>query len=107
MEELRALVLAGPELERNKVVRWRCADLRTEIASRWPVTVTEGTVGRLLRRLGITRLQPRRRWRIEAGGAPAPGVSTFGVHYVTRTESGLATRIMRFNASTTSATSPC
>ena len=45
------------------------------------------------------------RWCIEAGGAP--GVSTFGVHYVTRTESGLATRIMRFNASTASATSPC
>ena len=49
MEELRSLVLAGPDLERNKVVRWRCVDLRAEIAARWSVTLTKGTVGRLLR----------------------------------------------------------
>ena len=35
MEELRSMVLEGPDLERNKVVRWRCADLQAEIASRW------------------------------------------------------------------------
>jgi transposase len=59
MEELRSLVLAGPDLERNGVIRWRCADLRAEIAARWSVTVSEGTVGTLLHRLGMTRLQPR------------------------------------------------
>jgi transposase len=59
MEELRSLVLEGPDLERNKVVRWRCADLRTEIASRWSVSVAERTVAKLLRRLRMTRLQPR------------------------------------------------
>lgn len=59
MEELRSLVLEGPDLERNGVVRWRCADLRTEIAARWSVTVSEGTVGKLLHRLHMTRLQPR------------------------------------------------
>ena len=59
MEELRSLVLEGPDLERNKVVRWRCVDLRAEIAARWSVTLTKGTVGRLLRRLRMTRLQPR------------------------------------------------
>jgi transposase len=59
MAELRSLVLEGPDLERNKVVRWRCADLRAEIAARWSVTLTKGTVGRLLRRLRMTRLQPR------------------------------------------------
>jgi transposase len=59
MEELRSLVLEGPDLERNKVVRWRCADLRAEIAARWSVSLTEGTVGKLLRRLHMTRLQPR------------------------------------------------
>jgi transposase len=59
MEELRTMVLEGPDLERNKVVRWRCADLRAEIASRWSVSVAERTVGKLLRRLGMTRLQPR------------------------------------------------
>jgi transposase len=59
MEELRSIVLAGPDVERNKVVRWRCVDLRAEIAVRWSVTLTRGTVGRLLRRLRMTRLQPR------------------------------------------------
>jgi len=59
MEELRSLVLEGPDLERNKVVRWRCADLRTEIAARWSVTLHERTVGKPLHRLDMTRLQPR------------------------------------------------
>ena len=59
MEELRSLVLEGPDLERNKVVRWRCVDLRAEIATRWSVTLTKGTIGKLLRRLRMTRLQPR------------------------------------------------
>lgn len=59
MEELRTMVLEGPDLERNKVVRWRCADLRAEIASRWSVSVAERTVGKLLRRLRLTRRQPR------------------------------------------------
>jgi len=59
MAELRSMVLEGPDPERNKVVRWRCVDLRAEIAARWSVTLTKGTVGRLLRRLHMTRLQPR------------------------------------------------
>ena len=59
MEELRSMVLEGPDPERNKVVRWRCVDLRAEIATRWSVTLTKGTVGKLLRRLRMTRLQPR------------------------------------------------
>ena len=59
MEELRSMVLEGPDLERNKVVRWRCADLQAEIASRWSVSVAERTVGKLLRQLRMTRLQPR------------------------------------------------
>ena len=37
--ELRALALAGPDPERDKVVRWRCVDLRAEIARRFGVEV--------------------------------------------------------------------
>jgi transposase len=59
MEELRCMVLAGPDVERNKVVRWRCVDLCAEIAARWSVTLTKGTVGKLLRQMRMTRLQPR------------------------------------------------
>jgi len=59
MAELKELVVAGPEPERDGVVRWRCVDLRSVIATRYEVTVHERTVGKLLRRLGLTRLQPR------------------------------------------------
>ncbi len=59
MEELRIMVLDGPDPGRDQVIRWRCADLRDEIATRWSVTMTERSVGRLLHRLEMTRLQPR------------------------------------------------
>ena len=59
MAELKALTIAGPDPETAKVVRWRCADLREGVVRRFSVTVTEGTIGSWLRKLGLTRLQPR------------------------------------------------
>jgi len=59
MAELRTMVLDGPDPERNQVIRWRCADLREEIAVRWSIDLHERSVGRLLHRLAMTRLQPR------------------------------------------------
>ena len=59
MAELKDLVLAGPDMEKNGVVRWRCVDLRHEVARRFRVDVTEGTIGKWLRQLDLTRLQPR------------------------------------------------
>jgi transposase len=59
MEELREMVLKGPDPEQNTVVRWRCADLCEEVAERWSVKVCEQTMGTWLRRLEMTRLQPR------------------------------------------------
>ena len=59
MQELDDLVLAGPDLARDGVVRWRCVDLRGQIKARFEVEVHERTVGKLLRRLDMTRLQPR------------------------------------------------
>ena len=59
MQELREIVLKGPEPERHTVVRWRCADLCEEVAERWSVRVCEQTMGKWLRRLEMTRLQPR------------------------------------------------
>jgi transposase len=59
MQELKALVLAGPDPERDGVVRWRCFDLRGQIATRFKVEVHERTVSKLLHRLDLVRLQPR------------------------------------------------
>ena len=49
----------GPELERDGVVRWRCIDLQRRIKQEFTVALHESTVGKLLRRLSFTRLQPR------------------------------------------------
>ncbi len=59
MQELRALVVAGPDPAVHHVVRWRCVDLRDEVARRFGVTVQERAIGKWLRKLGLTRLQPR------------------------------------------------
>jgi transposase len=59
MAELRELVVAGPDPEQHQVVRWRCVDVRAEVARRFSVTVTERTIGKWLRKLKLTRLQPR------------------------------------------------
>jgi transposase len=59
MAELKELVIKGPDPEQHGVVRWRCLDLRAEVARRFMVDVTEGTIGKWLRKLDLTRLQPR------------------------------------------------
>ena len=58
-EELRTIVIKGPDPERHRVVRWRRIDLCEEVARRWSVRVCEQTVGKWLRQLRMTRLQPR------------------------------------------------
>jgi transposase len=59
MAELLALVVKGPDPERDRVVRWRCADLREEVARRFDARVHENTIGAWLRQMKLTRLQPR------------------------------------------------
>jgi transposase len=59
MDELGALVIKGPDPETDHVVRWRCLDLQGKVAERFAVTVHERTIGKWLRRLKFTRLQPR------------------------------------------------
>ncbi len=54
-------VRTGPTLEIHKVVRWRCADLRDEIARRLDVRMHERTVGKLLARLNFSRVSVRPR----------------------------------------------
>lgn len=59
MAELKATVLKGPDPEKHGVVRWRCVDLREEVARRFTVEVTDRTIGKWLRKLDLPRLQPR------------------------------------------------
>jgi transposase len=59
MAELKAMVLSGPDPEKHGVVRWRRVDLRAEVARRYSVEVSKRTVGKWLRKMKLTRLQPR------------------------------------------------
>ncbi len=59
MAELHQLVVDGPDLPMDKVVRWRIVDLQGAVMRRFSVRVHEGMVGKCLRQLGLTRLQPR------------------------------------------------
>ena len=57
--ELYELVVKGPDPVTANVVRWRCVDLRAETKRRFSVEVHESTIGKWLRQLRLTRLQPR------------------------------------------------
>jgi transposase len=57
--ELHDLVVNGPDLATDKVVRWRCVDLLGVVKRRFSVEVHESTIGTWLHQLGLTRLQPR------------------------------------------------
>jgi transposase len=52
-------VEAGPDLERDGVVRWRCCDLQARIAREFGVHFHERTMGKLRRRLEFRRLSVR------------------------------------------------
>jgi transposase len=59
MAELRQLVVDGPDLATDKVVRWRIVDLQGTVKRRFSVDVHQSTVGKWLHQLRLTRLQPR------------------------------------------------
>ena len=59
MAELKELVIKGPDPAKDGVVRWRCVDLRAKIADHFSVTFHKRSVAKLLRKLDLTRLQPR------------------------------------------------
>lgn len=57
--ELAAAVEQGPDPDRDGVVRWRRVDLQALIEARFAVRLHERSVGKVLRRLGFTRLSVR------------------------------------------------
>src|SRR6476619_3945516 len=57
--ELEAVVERGPDPDRDGVVRWRRVDLKALIEARFAVRLHERSVGKVLRRLGFTRVSVR------------------------------------------------
>src|ERR1700679_901859 len=59
MAELYQVVVDGPDLAADKVVRWRIAELKDVVKRQFSVEVHQSTVGKWLHQLRLTRLQPR------------------------------------------------
>lgn len=59
--ELVKLIEAGPEVDRDGVVRWRCVDLQQVILARWKIAYHERTIGKILRRLEFRHISARPR----------------------------------------------
>jgi transposase len=59
MATLREIIAAGPDLARDGIVRWRCADLATVIKTRFGVAYHESSIGKLLRSLGFSHVSAR------------------------------------------------
>ena len=59
--ELAAIVEAGPDREKDGVVRWRRVDLKRVIAERFGVAFHERHVGKILKKLGFSHMSARPR----------------------------------------------
>jgi transposase len=56
---LREIVLAGPDVERTGLSAWTLPELCREVETRWGVGYDPSWMGRLLRRLGLSRQKAR------------------------------------------------
>lgn len=59
LKELDRLVERGPDAVTDKVVRWRCADLKAVAEARFGVALSERSIGRILRERRFVRLSVR------------------------------------------------
>jgi len=57
--EVAGWMRKGPDLERDKVVRWRCVDIQARIAELFGVALHERSVGKLLHRLRFSHVSVR------------------------------------------------
>ena len=54
--EFSGIVEAGPDIEKDGVVRWRCVDLKRVIKQRFDIELDEVSVGRLLKQQGFSHI---------------------------------------------------
>src|SRR5215210_290940 len=66
-QDLAKLVEAGPDAARSALVRWRCSDLKNEIAARFDVAYSTRSVSRILGELGFAHVSARPRHRRQDG----------------------------------------
>jgi transposase len=59
--ELDAIVEKGPDIETDRVVRWRCADIKAIVARKFGVDLSEDQIGRIMKKRGYVRISVRPR----------------------------------------------
>lgn len=57
--EIKAMIIEGPDLERDGVVRWRCVDIQAIIKQRYGIDYHERSIGKILRTLGFSHISAR------------------------------------------------
>jgi putative transposase len=62
---LKQLVEAGPDPEKDGVVRWRCGDLKRVLGERFGVDLSEVSLGRVLKKLGFSHISARPRHPVQ------------------------------------------
>ena len=67
--DIKALVEAGPDVEKDGVVRWRRVDLARVAKERFGVVVDEDAIGRVLRDLDFCRISMRPKHPEQKDGA--------------------------------------
>ena len=72
LAELAKIVEAGPDREKDGVVRWRRVDLKRVIAEKFGVDFHERYVGTLLKKLGFSHISARPRHPAQDGGSSRP-----------------------------------
>jgi transposase len=60
-EELRELVEAGPDPQKDWVACWRCVDLKRVLGERFGVDLSEVRLGQILKELGFSHISARPR----------------------------------------------
>lgn len=74
---LKQLVEAGPDPEKDGVVRWRCVDLKRVLGQRFGVDLSEVSLGRVLKKLGFSHISARPRHPVQDPEAIAAFKKTF------------------------------
>src|SRR5216684_5835479 len=64
-QALKQLVEAGPDLETDGVVRWRCVDLKRVLGQRFGVDLSEVSLGGVLKKLGFSHISARPRHPVQ------------------------------------------
>ncbi len=59
--EVAGWIRTGPDLAKDKLVRWRCADIQARLAELFGVAKHERSVGKLLHRLRFSHISTRPR----------------------------------------------